>query len=62
MTDIKISLHDGKSIVQKLSSAIADLEMGDSAGSLEQLRDLELWLHGKFILLDDLDPSQFGGD
>ena len=54
MSDIKISLHDGKLIADKLSSAIADLEMGDTAGSLQQLKDLETWLHGKFVLIEHI--------
>ncbi len=49
---IEISLHEGKNLVNKLSSAIADLELGDAMEALQQLKDLELWLSGKFVLID----------
>jgi len=54
MSDLKISLHDGKAIVSKLSSAISDLELGDYAGSLQQLKDLETFMRGKFVLIQPL--------
>ena len=56
---IEISLHDGKMIVEKLSSAIAYLEIGDTAGSLSQLRNLETWMSVKFVLIDSFDSEKF---
>ena len=60
MSDIKISLHDGKAIVSKLSSAIADLEIGDTAEALQQLQDLEAFMRGKFVLIEPINLE--GGD